>query len=78
MASTNAQPEQPASPPSLQQALKTVEETLGPDSPAARSIRQQIAASKTGATQPGDIDPLTGRTFYEIPRVDGKGSFLVN
>lgn len=55
-----------------------MEETLGPDSPAARSIRQQIAASKTGATQPGDIDPLTGRTFYEVARVDGKGSFLVN
>lgn len=55
-----------------------MEETLGADSPAARSIRQQIAASKTGATQAGDIDPLSGRPFYEIPRVDGKGTFLVN
>lgn len=50
---------------------------MGPDSPAARQIRQQLGmANSTGKA--GDLDPVTGRPFYEVQRVDGKGVFLAS
>ena len=72
-------PEQTDSNPSpLQEALKAVEATMGPDSPAARQIRQQLAAGSTGPAKAGDIDPVSGRPYYEVQRVDGNGVFLVS
>lgn len=69
--------EAPDSNSSLQEALKAVEAAMGPDSPAARQIRQQLGmAQSTGKA--GDLDPVTGRPFYEVQRVDGKGVFLAS